>query len=365
MATGFGFCPNCGAALTEAGQRFCAVCGFTLPVSAAAAAGAVPASAVVPPPPAGPPPAPPWAMAPVAPVGAVPPRTAVNPALILVGVLVIVAIGAAGFFAMNSSKASPSGSAGHSGGLFGTAFPTGETRATGTPAATPTPGGNVGSITFSPSKFDCSDTSTLVTMTARIPASVSSSEVVTAELDGEAGDPQAMSDTHFVKQSDGSWVSTTSQSASSWCGGLAAGKHTLKCLDSQGNVLAQGSFTNTGVAATPTPAPTPTPGSTGYVKVQPSTFSCSDSAANVTISLWLPASIPASEQVTAQTDGSNGNTEAVGDLFDKQSDGSWLLTATAPAPDFCDQFSGPGQHTLTVIDSHGKVLAVGSFTAKP
>ena len=196
-------------------------------------------------------------------------------------------------------------------------------------------------------------------MTTRIPKSVSPSEMVTAELDGEAGDPQALSDTHFVKQSDGSWLSTTSQSSSSWCEVVAAGKHTLKCVDSQGKVLAQGSFTNVGVSATPTP------GEAGSVKVQPVSFSCSAAAVKVTISMSLPGSVPASEIVTAQTDGSNGNTEAVSDLFTQQSDGSWFLTATATAPEFCDQFSGPGKHTLTVIDSHGTVLAVGSFTAKP
>jgi hypothetical protein len=363
MTTGFGFCPNCGAAMTEAGQRFCAVCGFTLPVSAAAAAGVAPASAMVPPHPAGPPPpAPPWAMAPVAPVGATPPRTAVSPALILVGVLVIVAIGAVGVFAMNGSKASPSGSAGHSGGLFGSALPTGETEATPTPvAATPTPAIGGGSLKVQPSTFSCSDTSTQVTMTTLLPAAVDASAEVQAQLDGEAGSTEVVSD-NFKKQSDGRWLSTDTQSASDLCSAYGAGKHTFGVLDAQGKVLAQGSFTVTDVA---TPAPTPTPGiGGGIITIEPSSVSCSGAAVDVTISIWLPGSISASEQITAHTDGSNGSTEAVSVEFTKQSDGRWFLGDNLSVSSMCSSLD-TGKHTLSVTDSQDALLATGSFTLQP
>jgi hypothetical protein len=363
MTTGFGFCPNCGAAMTEAGQRFCAACGFTLPVSAAAAAGVAPASAMVPPHPAGPqPPAPPWAMAPVAPVGATPPRTAVSPALILVGVLVIVAIGAAGVFAMNGSKASPSGSAGHSGGLFGSALPTGETEATPTPvAATPTPVIGGGLVTLKPSSFSCSDTSTQVTMSVWLPASVSASEEVKGELDGVAVSTRVVGD-NFKKQSDGRWLRSETDSAAAVCSGLEAGKHVYRVLDSQDKVLAQGSFTTTAAA---TPAPTPTPGiGGGIITIEPSSISCSAATGDVTISIWLPGSVSASEQITAHTDGSNESTEAVRVEFTKQSDGRWFLGDNLSVSSMCSSLD-TGKHTLSVTDSHDALLATGSFTLRP
>jgi hypothetical protein len=74
--------------------------------------------------------------------------------MLLVGALVIAAIVAVGFFATNGSKATPSAGPGHSGGLFGSAFPTVGTVATATPvAATPTPGDVGSSITIKPSAF--------------------------------------------------------------------------------------------------------------------------------------------------------------------------------------------------------------------
>ena len=362
MATGFGFCPNCGAALTEAGQRFCAACGFTVPVSAAAAAGAAPVSAVVPPPPASPPPAPPWAMQPVAPVGAPAPRTAVNPALLLVGALVIVAIGAAGVLAMNGGKASPSASAGHGGGLFGSAAPSNEKVATPEhPRATPTPASGVGSLKVQPAKFDCSDTSTQVTMTILLPAAVEASAEITAQLDGEAGSTEVVSD-NFKQQSDGRWLSTDTQSASDLCSAYGSGSHTFGVLDSNGKVLAQGSFMITDEAS---PTPTPTPGgSGGLIVVEPSTISCSGTTADVSLSIWLPGSVSASELITAGTDVSKGNPEAVNVEFVKQSDGRWFLKDSLTVANLCSSLD-PGKHTLSVTDSHNTVLAEGSINLEP
>ncbi|MGZ6265936.1 MAG: zinc ribbon domain-containing protein [Candidatus Limnocylindrales bacterium] len=370
MATGFGFCPNCGAALTEAGQRFCAACGFTVPVSASAAAGAAsvpavvpPASAVVPPPPPSAPPPPPWAMQPVAPVGPTAPRTAVNPALLLVGALVIVAVAAAGVLAMNGSKASPSASAGHSGSLFGSAAPSHGTVAvaTPTPRATPTPGGGAGSLKVQPAKFDCSDTTTQVTMTILLPAALEASAEVTAQLDGETGSTEVVSD-NFKQQSDGRWLSTDTQSASDLCSAYGVGPHTFAVLDSDGKVLAKGSFSVTDEAA---PTPTATPGASGgLIVVEPSTISCSTTTGDVSLSIWLPGSVSGSEEITAQTDVSKGDPEAVNVEFAKQSDGRWFLKDTLTVSNLCSSLD-TGKHVLSVTDSHNTVLAAGAIDLEP
>jgi hypothetical protein len=275
--------------------------------------------------------------------------------MLLVGGIVIAAIVVGAVYAMSGSKGQPKASPGHSGDLFGTAVATGSTA-----VATPTPGGGGGgSVTFEPSSFSCSDTNTQVMMAAWLPASIASSEQVTAELDGKKGDPAAVAD-GFEKQADGRWLASTTSSASNLCGGFAAGKHTLRVLDSQGKVLAQGSFTNTAATATPTPGPVVG----GTITVTPSTFSCSDSSVQVALTIWLAGSVSAAEQVTGQTDGSNGSTQAVGDGFTKQSDGRWMEADTLSGSDLCSSLA-TGAHTLTVVDSQGNVLASGSFTLKP
>ncbi len=370
MATGFGFCSNCGAALTEAGQRFCAACGFTLPVAAAPAAAASPAAAMPPHPPAvvptppsaapapvaAPVPAPPpaWAMPPVAPVGAAPTKTTVNPAF-LVGGLVIAAIVVAAAFAMNNSKGTPNPSAGKSGSLFGSAVPTGTMV-----AATRTPAVNtLGAVTFEPSSFSCGDTKAQITMSVWLPASVPSTEKVTARLDDTDLTAKSVA-TDFEKQGDGRWLTTGTDSTSTLCDIVGEGKHILRVLDSQGALLAQGSFTVT-ASATPTPPPV----AAGTITIEPSSLSCSTAGLEVTVSAWLPASLSASDQVTGLVDGSNANTEAVGDGFEKQADGRWLSSSTEDASALCSQLDA-GKHTLSIVqDSTKTVLASGSFTLLP
>ena len=172
MAIGSGFCPNCGTALTVAGQKFCATCGATLPAWTAPAAVPVPppappVEAAPPPPPAWaaplaasvPPPAPPveavpppppaWAVLPSAsvpppappvdyasppppawgaPAGAYPPppappgyqmpapgqggsaKSRTSPALLLLGLVLIAAVAGGAYLFMNNSKNSGAGS---------------------------------------------------------------------------------------------------------------------------------------------------------------------------------------------------------------------------------------------------------------
>jgi hypothetical protein len=203
-------------------------------------------------------------------------------------------------------------------------------------------------------------------MSVWLAASTKASDQVMAELDGKQGDPSAVGG-DFEKQSDGRWLSTLTESASTFCDGLATGKHTIRVLDAQGNALAQASFTNTGGGATPkpTPTPAPTPGAGGgSLTVDPSTFSCTDTSTQVTMTVILPASLSGSAEITAVLDGQQGSTDTVSGSFTKQSNGSWLSTDADSASNVCSAY-GAGKHTFGIMDAQGKTLASGSFTATP
>jgi hypothetical protein len=127
MATELGFCPNCGTARTAADQKFCPKCGASLAALAAGAAASPPPTQ--PPPPAAPPfpPPPPasWAAGPTGaplppPAYPMPPsrrRSQISPAVLLLGLLLIVAVaGGAYLFAnQNSNGSGASGSPATSG----------------------------------------------------------------------------------------------------------------------------------------------------------------------------------------------------------------------------------------------------------
>ena len=386
MATGFGFCANCGTPAGAPDEKFCASCGAAMPVNAAAQAGAAGAGAVgsAAPIAAAPPPAPtppPWAtaptpppytpaptpppygqpyapgqpawgtppMGPMGPMGARP-RTAVNPILVVAGLVVIVAIIGVGAFALANNKGS----------------------------------GAPGSLVFSPSTVSCDDT---LTITTTLPSSVKESDPITLKVDGTAGGTHTAVEAGLTKQANGSWSGTASGPVDCTMG---KGSHTEQLVDASGKVLAEGSFTITGTAAsepavttpksTDTPAPvasakttpkatskpavTPPPSTAGSITVDPDSFSCSAAPVQVTMTFSLPASLSSDSEITAVIDGSQGETGTVGDNFDQQADGSWLSTETDTSTTLCSDYD-TGKHTLGFLDASGSTIAEGSFTVNP
>jgi hypothetical protein len=269
--------------------------------------------------------------------------------MLLVGGLVIAGLLAAGYVATNGSKPSSSPAASHSGGLFGSAAPTATAAPTRASVA-------AGSVTFKPSSFSCADPTLPITMSVFLPAAVLASEEVTAKLDATELNAKTVG-TDFEKQADGRWLSTGNDTVSTLCDMVGAGNHAFRVLDSKGNLLAQGSFTITEAA-------TPTPAAAGVVTVDPSTFSCTATGIEVTVTVWLPATVSASDQVTGQLDGVDANTDSVGNGFDQQPDGRWQSIATESTSSLCGSLAS-GVHTLSVVDSNGNLLAQGSFTLQP
>ncbi|MGZ6268154.1 MAG: zinc ribbon domain-containing protein [Candidatus Limnocylindrales bacterium] len=265
MNTGFGFCPQCGTPRIAADQRFCAACGNDLSALVAAppapAVAAAPAAPVVVPPPAAPvsptqaapqpaasvpsqPPTPPaWAAAPAqsypagypapgapgvpaAPAAPAAPIATVagiqiTPKLAVIGAIALaVVIGAAYLFMNMNSKP--------------------------------------GSLTFSPSTISCSSP-VAFTVTARLPASLKSTDSISIWLDGKSAgsSPIGESGSDVKQQPDGSWltVSTTpaSEMQSTCASGVGPsgfsvatpGTHTMQIRDATGKVLAEGSYTVT------------------------------------------------------------------------------------------------------------------------
>ena len=103
-----------------------------------------------------------------------------------------------------------------------------------------------GSITFSPSTVICSNAQEFVT-TMSLPATVKSGANVTETIDGATYGSGVVSSDLWTAQTDGSWLSTTSASASSVataCTGgqsvMAVGTHHVVIVDEDGIVLAEG-----------------------------------------------------------------------------------------------------------------------------
>ena len=354
MATGFGFCPNCGTALTSAGQKFCASCGAVL--LAVAAPAAVPAPVVAPQVAASPPPPPPWAVPPSAaapmvppaysmpaPVAAAPAKTGISPNMLVIGGVLIAAIVGGAFFVMNNNSKS-SGPGGNT------------VRSSGSVAPANSGGNNgayPGSMVFSPSTVTCGQT---YMTTIRLPSSVSSTDEITLQDNGTTVGTHTVVDAGMTQQPDGTWYGSDTGPID--CS-MSAGIHTERLVDPSGDVLAEGSFTFVESAS-----PSPGPLSEGTVTVEPSSFSCSGAEVDVTVTIQLPGSIPGSTQLTSEIDGSAETTSSVESGFAKQSDGTWLSTATISSSDLCSEL-GAGQHRIGAMDANGNVVAEGTFTVNP
>jgi hypothetical protein len=383
MAMGFGFCASCGTAATGPGEKFCASCGAALPAQAAAATAVPPPYGQAPygqapygqapygqppygQPPYGQPPygQPPYGQPPYAPVG--PARSQVNPLLVILGVVIIAAIVVVGALAL-SSKGSPASSGGSSpsaagsGGGTGVHYP--------------------GALVFSPNSVGCDAP---MTITFTLPASVTETDLITLRVDGVDMDSHTVIDAGMTQQADGSWSS--SDTITSDCS-IGPGLHTEQLVDSSGTVLAEGSYTIVGSSSakptakasktptttptttptktpTKTPSPKPTLVSQGSMTFEPSTFSCSGAPVQITVTARLPASLSGSTLITAQIDGSVGETDTVDSAFQQQADGSWLSAGTSSSTDYCAMYS-VGKHTFALLDQAGQVIVEGSFTSRP
>jgi len=245
-----------------------------------------------------------------------------------------------------------------------------------TPVATPSPTPVAGGITFSPSTLSCS-TPVDWTITGRLPASVHAGDTITTTFDGKSiGTTQISSAGDTTQQADGSWITArtfTAADVQSGCatGGVSStgvnllvpGTHTMQILDSNGNVLAQGSYTVV-TGSNPTPKPTSNPTPQGSITFKPPSFSCSGSAIDVTMTVVLSASIPGSAIITPVDDGTPQDQESVNSTFQKQPDGSWLDSTTANSGDLCVQYRA-GQHTIGFLDASGHPIVQGTFTVLP
>jgi hypothetical protein len=214
MTTAFGYCPRCGTALSVAGQAFCGLCGLPF-VTAPLAPPAPQADAWAGYPPTAPvPPAYAW-------VGygpAAPDRNKMLPALLLTGGMAILVVIGALVLILAGARVS------------GNSYP--------------------GTITLNPSTISCSSNQ-LVKSTITLPASLNASDKITFELDGVSAGTTSVSDA-FQKQSDGSWLYSSSSSSDSAqnCSGingsaLSMGAHTIRIVDSRGTVLAEFTYTLT------------------------------------------------------------------------------------------------------------------------
>jgi len=102
-----------------------------------------------------------------------------------------------------------------------------------------------GGITISPSTISCG-TTTVFSETVRLPSSVHAGDVVTIYGDGVEENTMSIDATSWAKQGDGSWLFTYGTTSSFTCtstGTSAVGHHTMTIKDSNGNLLAEGSYT--------------------------------------------------------------------------------------------------------------------------
>jgi hypothetical protein len=112
------------------------------------------------------------------------------------------------------------------------------------------------------------------------------------------------------------------------------------------------------------------PSSSGSLSINPSNFTCT--VETHTISIQLPASLQATDQITIKEGRVQGagvfDTKSVQEWgFTQQAAGSWLLTDTGSLGDllaygYVCAFAIPGSYTMYVLDAAGNVLAQASYT---
>jgi len=255
-----------------------------------------------------------------------------------------------------------------------------------------------GGITFSPATVSCANPVNF-TVTLHLPSSVKASDTLRETFDGKVVNTFLVDDdSTIIKQSDGSWLSTSATSvddmtAACTAGGmtsggeaiLVAGSHTIQILDANGKVLASGSYTvsgtsgASGVIITPTKAPTPppsaVPAATGGISFSPKVVNC-DQPVDLVTTLTLPASVGNTDTLTEKFDGTKAASFTISDdgTFTQGADGSWASTSTAPASKMITDCANggindsgmavltTGIHTLQVLNAAGSVLASGSYT---
>jgi hypothetical protein len=125
-----------------------------------------------------------------------------------------------------------------------TEAPTPTEEATPAPTEAPSlpPSTSGSSTTIDPSSFSCSAADEQIVLTIRLSASIPGTAEVTSEIDGNTGDTGTVS-SGFEKQADGSWLSSAPESSQTLCSELGTGQHTIGALDSNGQVITQGTFT--------------------------------------------------------------------------------------------------------------------------
>jgi hypothetical protein len=109
-------------------------------------------------------------------------------------------------------------------------------------APTPTPATvSGGAIIVVPALFSCSGSTSQVSLTIVLGASVAADEEVALMIDDQLVGSDTVG-TGFEKQSDGTWLSSDNVTLQSLCA-YGNGAHTIKVLDSTKKILAQGTFT--------------------------------------------------------------------------------------------------------------------------
>jgi hypothetical protein len=124
-----------------------------------------------------------------------------------------------------------------------TAKPTPKPSSTPKPTPSPTPGPLTGSsVTIEPASFSCSGPDVDVTLTVVLSASIPGSAIITPTIDGTQGTSGSV-ESAFEQQPDGSWMESETGASSDLCTRYGVGQHTIGALDSDGHLIAEGSFT--------------------------------------------------------------------------------------------------------------------------